>query len=108
MMSGMAASSLLAHFKYLCELDDASLPLLCRLRWRVLSAFGGTNVGQSLLDPLRTRFPLALTIRHDEINDTMILLDRADELCRSQRPPAAWRDASLWEYTRDLMATTTR
>lgn len=103
----MAASSLSASFKYLRELDDASSPLVWQLRWRVLKEFGGTSVGRSLVDPLRARFPLALTLRHAQINDTMILLDRADELSPSQRPPALWRNANLSEYTRQLMAMTT-
>ena len=104
----MAASSLSASFAYLRHLDDAYSALVSGLRWRVLKEFGETALGRSLVGPLRERFPLALTLPYDQINDTMILLDRADELPLNQRPPAPWRNVNLWQYTRELMALTKR
>ncbi len=73
-----------------------------------MSAFGETDVGRNLVRFWRARFPVALTLPYDKIYDAISLLERADELPLSQRPPAAWRNADLWEYTRELMALTKR
>jgi hypothetical protein len=108
MMEAMVASSLSQGRAYRRALADAESPLVSRLRWRALNALGETAVGRSLVGPLRARFPLALTLPYGEINDTIRLLDGAAELPRRQRPPASWRNANLWEYTRALMAFTTR
>lgn len=104
----MITSSFPRRIAYLQALDDAHSPLVSRLRWRVLNAFGETDVGANLASSLRTGFPLALTLPYGEINDTMILLDRPDELSRRQRPPETWRNMDLWAYTRELTALTTR
>jgi hypothetical protein len=94
------------NIAHLEALDDAYSPLVSRLRWRVLSEFGATDVGRNLVQSWRERFTRELSLRYNDINDIMILLGHPDELPVKHRPPAAWRDVNLWGYIRELAALT--
>lgn len=95
-----------ANIAYLKALDDAYSPLVSRLRWRMLGAFGATDMGRNLVQNWQADHPLPLEVRFDDMNDIMILLARPDELPAKHRPTAAWRAVNLWEYIRELAALT--
>lgn len=104
------SSPITAAIAYVRNSRDADAPLLWRLRWSVLRAYGESVSGQAVLDSLRVRCPLVLTLREDQFNDVIRLLAEPFEWPRRLRPRGEWRDAhvDLDEYKRELAATTSR